>query len=181
MPNITPPTKYAPIICFLHWLVAFLLLCQIINGFVFDIDDSIPHGAAWLIHAYLGLGLVALMLTRLFFRFVTATPPMPDNISGFEKKIAKTIHGLLYLIMILTGISGYLYVSLDEPDVLPASIFLYEAGESWLGKNMHDTAEFFEEMHETLIWILLGLVGLHIIGFLKHSLTGSHNLIRRIW
>lgn len=45
------------------------------------------------------------------------------------------------------------------------------------GKGFHDA---FEEAHELLGKLMIGLVALHVAGALKHHLEGHHHLIGRM-
>jgi cytochrome b561 len=45
----------------------------------------------------------------------------------------------------------------------------------------HDTAEAFFEVHETIVWIMVGLVALHTLAALKHAFVDRDRVFRRMW
>ena len=45
----------------------------------------------------------------------------------------------------------------------------------------HDRAEQFFGIHSVLIWVLVVLVGVHVLGALKHLLLEKDGVFQRMW
>ena len=107
--GIKPVNSYNKTAILLHWSVAFILMAQFLIGL--DMVD-IPKGpdssrAFWFnIHKSVGILLGCLILFRLYWRFRSEIPEMPDSSARWERVTAKLSHMTLYLCMLLMPISG---------------------------------------------------------------------------
>lgn len=158
-------TKYSLTMRVLHWLIALLILGMIgVGWYMAGLPDEDPvKYDIYPVHKSIGITLLGLIVLRLLVRFVSPIPKLPNELAGWEKVLTKTTHFLLYLLMLLVPISGYLmsdfagfpveWFGIDVPGFVP--------------DNM-DNSENALSAHGILPYILLGLVILHILGSLKH-------------
>jgi len=116
-------------------------------------------------HKSFGVTLIGLFIYRVMLRMFTTIPKTPEGIKPYEKKLSHLVHFLLYVLMIGVPISGY--VMSDAGDY----------GVKWFGIIMPDfivknkeIGGIAHEIHEIAPYVLLGFVGLHIAGALKHRL-----------
>ena len=59
------------------------------------------------LHKSIGQTIFFLTLIRLIWRYFHSVPPMSGRIAAWEALIARANHWLLYAIMILTPLTGY--------------------------------------------------------------------------
>ena len=102
--------RYSTIAIIIHWLMAILLICMFALG-IYMVD--LPKGSderSWFfaLHKSIGLTLALLALMRLFLKFIFKAPPLPDDVTFIQKKLATATHNLLYLMMFIQPITGYI-------------------------------------------------------------------------
>jgi cytochrome b561 len=156
--------KYPLILRFFHWLMAFMILAMIAVGWYMHelAPDSIKYDLyGW--HKAFGMLILAFVFVRLLVRFVSKIPALPQGISPIEQKIAKLGHLGLYCLMLFIPIAGYVMSSAAGKDVNFFGLLL----PNLIGEN-EVIKEIAGEVHEILAYSLLALVGLHVLGTLKH-------------
>lgn len=119
-----PMQQWHPILKFLHWLMAMLLIAMISLGFVMTcmVDTAEKTGdynakllglsifEAYQMHKSIGAFIFLLLILRIVVRFFS-TPVYHKNLSTFEAKISRAVHGLLYFLVLLLPISGWFLAS----------------------------------------------------------------------
>jgi len=118
--------------------------------FGFLMEDWAP---LFLGHIILGSTLLLTSILRLFCRKKYHLPSKPHNLTKLQWKLAKFGHSLLYIGLIFVPISGILAA-------------IYE--------------EFFEEVHETMVFLFIGLIIGHVFMVIKHLVLDKVNLIKRM-
>jgi len=149
-----------------HWLVAALVLTQLGLG-VFA--ANLPIGLArlqWLSrHKSLGLAILAVVLLRIAWRATNRPPPLPDSIPEWQRAAAVATHWLLYLVLVLAPLAGWLYSSaaglsinwfglIQVPDLIAQDPGL---------------AEVFKQLHRALVALLALLIAGHAGAALRHA------------
>ena len=108
----------------LHWAIAFLIIGMLGVGiFMTGLDESEPMRFAltqW--HKSFGVIALILILGRLTWRLTHAPPRLPDHLALWEIRAAEVAHLLLYLLILLIPLSGWIMVSASPLD-LPTLIF----------------------------------------------------------
>jgi cytochrome b561 len=94
----------------LHWLLAALLIAQLVLGWwMVDLPKSPPGlRAGWFnVHKSVGLVLAVLVALRLAWR---ASHPVEDaaGMPRWQHAVAQATHGMLYACMLLMPVSGFL-------------------------------------------------------------------------
>jgi len=149
----------------LHWLMAPLLLFQLVLGFWSGQLATGFERFVWLSrHKSLGMFLLSLLLLRLLWRLSRAMPPFSQSLSIIQIKAATTIHYSLYGCMLLLPLTGWLMASAAK---LPPSFFgwfgfpaLIDADESLM--------ELFNQFHTALAWLFCGLLAIHFAAAIYH-------------
>ena len=129
------------------------------------------------IHRSIGLLLFGVMLLRVVWRLANPVPkPLPEH-SRVEVLGAHAVHGLLYLLIFVAMVSGYL-ISTAGGD--PISVFGWFDVPSVTGRvdRMEDLAG---EVHYWATWALVILAGLHGVAALKHHMVDRDNTLRRMF
>ncbi|KPP99855.1 MAG: cytochrome B561 [Marinobacter sp. HL-58] len=162
----------------LHWLVAIAVFGLFGLGFwMVDLsyyDDWYRTGPD--IHRSIGILLFAAMGLRLAWRLANPVPgPLPNH-TRFEVLAAHAAHLVLYLLVFVAMISGYLISSADGSSV---SVFDWFQVPSMTGqvKGLEDTAGV---VHYWSTWALVVLAGLHSLAAVKHHFIDRDDTLRRM-
>jgi len=161
----------------LHWLVALLVFVQLGLGLY---AAGLPLGIArleWLSrHKSLGLAVLALAVVRLAWRVASPPPAMPVAMSRVERLAAGATHRMLYALLILAPVAGWLYASAAGlsvnwfglwlvPDLVPRDV-------QWAAR--------LKLLHELSVLLLAVLVAGHIGAALRHALLRRDGVVRRM-
>jgi cytochrome b561 len=162
---MTPTDKYAAPLRLLHWVMAAAILASLATGWVMEDASEAGRGALALqaTHHSLGVLLLAMLMVRIATRLATGVPALPETLSEIERRAAKAAHWLLYALMALVPLSGYLLAATSEAGASAFGLALPSPIGG--GEALHET---FEEIHETLANLLIALVALHVAAALKH-------------
>lgn len=180
MTNGSPPHVWNRVAQGLHWIVAVMLLIQFILGWL---TENAPDRQAEFIfgrsHFQLGMLLAGLILMRLLWRLSNTAPPPLPNEPAWRRRLATTVHSLIYLTLIVLLISGYIvWVHMREPMDLfglvtvPTVFSPVPDNESlWAGAWY---------VHFFAGWTLVGLTILHVVAALYHQFVLRDGLVRRM-
>ncbi|CAN4275453.1 CybB Cytochrome B561 [Methylophilaceae bacterium] len=192
------PSRYTKTAIVLHWLIAiFIALMFVLGWFMAELPKEAPKQMAYdlfdlgvytwqaaeeisprtfyfNLHKSLGLTVLALIVLRILWR-ITHTPPAAlSSYKAIEKKIATATHHSLYLLMLAVPVTG-LTMAINS-----------KYGVKWFGidviagldnKPMRD---FFECTHEFVGIVLLVLIGIHLLGALKHKFIDKDDTMSRM-
>jgi len=195
---IQTSSRYTKTAVFLHWMIAiFLVIMFVLGWFMADLPKDAPKQTAfdildlgvytWQVdteisprafyfnlHKSLGITIFALIAIRLLWRITHKPPAFLTSYSVIERKIATATHHLLYLLMIVIPLTGILMSIYGKFSLNWFGIELIKGTEN---KGLRD---FFEGSHEFVGIILLVLVGLHVIGALKHKFIDKDQTLTRM-
>ncbi|HEX5338957.1 MAG TPA: cytochrome b/b6 domain-containing protein [Gallionella sp.] len=166
-------TQYSKRMVIVHWLTLALLVAAWLLG---DELDEARHEAGatllgYVIHSLVGGAVLLLLAMRLVFRRKDGTPAPVGN--GLMDKVATGIHHALYTVLFLLPVSGMLTVV--NSDVGKALL----AGDATLLPKKF-TGVFAHEVHEVLVTVLIVLVGVHVLGAIKHQFIMKDGLMERM-
>ena len=104
---------YNPVLRALHWTIFVLFTVMFVLGFALRASDGVTAlGTGWGPifdwHATLGLIVLILALVRLWWRNRVPLPSWAPGLSENERKLAHRTEQILYAVMILKPISGYI-------------------------------------------------------------------------
>ena len=171
-----PAARYTlPAILF-HWTSFALVVFVGVLGLSFD---SIPRSSRmfWInIHAVSGLAVLALALTRVFWRMRSPPPAYPEGVSALTRRLSKPVHHTLYTLMIVLPIVG-IVAFVWHARVFDFGLFKLNFGVA-SNKPIYESAE---EIHEMLAYSLFGLAGLHGLAALWHHFVQKDGILGRMW
>ena len=161
-------SRYARSARVLHWLVASLLLAQCAFGFWLDgIARNTPaRGYFTNLHKSTGLLIGLLILLRLYVRLRHRAPALPPTLAAWQQRLAASSHHLLYLLMLVLPLSGYLASNFSKHGV---KFFNLLALPPW-GSDDKAIYAVFNQSHKISVVLLLALVALHLLAALCHGL-----------
>ncbi len=160
-----------------HWTIALLIVVNLFLGFFHD--DFGRAARAWLMffHKATGITILALSVARLGWRLTHRPPPFDELLLPWERTLARLVHGLFYVLMIAVPLSGWMLSSSSDR---PTDFFgLFEIAPLPVPRG-DDAHDLFEDGHELLAKVMLGLILLHVAGAAKHHLQGHRHLIGRM-
>ena len=164
----------------LHWIVAVMIVAQFVLGWL---TENAPDKQAEVFfgrsHFQFGVMLAGLILLRLLWRLGNPAPPPPPDEPAWRCHLAKAVHSLIYLALIVLPVSGYVvWVHMREPMdlfglVTVPTIFTPSPDDEslWSGAWY---------VHFFAGWTLAGLVALHVGAALYHQFVLKDGLIRRM-
>ena len=167
--------SYHPASKVFHWLVAALLFCQIPLGlYMVDLPLSPDKLEAYALHKSVGLTIWAVMALRLGWRLIQGRPAMPEDASRLVRIVAKTAHVLMYLLLLLMPLSGWFLSS--AANMAPSWFGVFQL--PLIIEPDPDRTESFHEMHEIQAFILMTLIGMHVIAAVYHHLVRRDGVLR---
>lgn len=160
------PSRYGLVSLFLHWgsaLTVFGLFALGLWMRELDYYDPWYHRAPE-IHKSIGILLLIALLVRVFWRFLSPSPPAPASHSARLRKATKLGHLALYGLLFAVIVAGYL---ISTAEGKPISVFgWFDVPASLSG--LPEQADVAGEIHLFLAWSLVVLAGLHALAALKH-------------
>ena len=175
---ISRPTSYTVVAITMHWLIALLIFLNLSVGiYMGSFPKSAPgHDAVLFYHASIGSLIFMLALFRLFWRMTHKPPALPANIPSWQQTVAHTLHWVLYSLMFLVPLTGYLHRMAGGH---PVSFFGIGFLPVLLGKN-EPLRLLTDTLHVCLVWVLCVLVAGHIGAALKHRFVDHDGVVRRM-
>ena len=168
--------SYPAAIKWLHWIVAAIVLTLIPVGIVMhNLKPGPAQDTLYFWHKSFGVLVLLLMLVRLAVRLTKGAPPPAAVLTPFERIASVTAHRLLYVLLILMPLIGWLGVSAFDA---PADFFGLFQLPPLMGKN-EDFAKLVFTAHMAGALALIVVLVAHIGGALRHALRGD-GVIRRM-
>ena len=161
----------------LHWSMAGLVFVELVLGWMavaWPLTPTKLYLFIW--HKSLGFVILFLVLIRLVWRFSGPRPRFPDSTTVWERWSAVIVHELLYAMLIVLPITGWLFTSaVDVP-------FRFFGWFRWPALIPPDQAQahFLADLHIFLGWSLVVLLSVHILAALWHHAVGHDSTLRRM-
>ncbi len=170
--------RYTHTAMWLHWLIAILLMSQFAFGwYLSDIPRGVPARSYFVnLHKSSGMLIALLILLRIVWRLTHTPPPLPDTVPRWQQRAAAGSHYLLYLLMLVMPLSGYLASNFSKHGV---NFFNTIKLAPW-GSDDKLLYAFFNQTHKTASWLLLALVILHVLAALKHLFVDRDAIFSRM-
>jgi len=157
-----------------HRAIATLLLIQIpLAWYMVDLPLGPEKFERYALHKSIGMLLFTLAVLRLVRAIVGQRPTLPPNTKTWEKILAKATQGLLYLIIIIMPITGWVMSSAAN---VPVTVFGLFTLPPLVGADK-GLFEIMEEIHEAQSIALLVLVAVHFLAGLKHHFMDRDNVL----
>ncbi|MGB4246681.1 MAG: cytochrome b [Pseudohongiellaceae bacterium] len=176
-------TKYALSSRILHWLIAVLVLVLVPVGLwmasraeINLFDDLTNTLYAW--HKAIGFSVLLLMVLRIFFKARNAAPVYPDALPRWQVIAAKSLHHLLYVLLIVTPLLGWAGVT-----AFPALITLggYDLPAMPFVPQDQALATQLFGVHGVFAITLGVLVTGHIAAAVIHLVIRKDGVFQRMW
>jgi cytochrome b561 len=168
-------TRYGSTAVGFHWAVAALVVFLGTLGLLFD-DIPKESRPFWInVHGCVGLIYFALVIARLVWRTSHKPPELPLYIGQFDRRISLAAHHLLYALMVLIPIFGFVAF------VWHGRAFNYGFAELNFGVASNpDVFHPAETIHQLLAYCLFGVAALHAAAALYHHFVRRDGVLLRM-
>ena len=140
-------------------------------------SDSPNRLEIYNLHKSLGIIALIFIVIRIANRLFHKAPALPATMPKIEIILSNLGHFGLYVLMILTPLSGYL---MSNAFGFPVNLFSIEL--PFLIARNFELGKIFSLAHELCAYGLLGLVALHILAVIKHRFFDrpEHDVLQRM-
>ena len=135
----------------------------------------IPEGTPYrleyyVVHKTIGVIIFALVIVRLIWNQLSKRPKLDSGLKPIEKKAAKGVHVVLYVMMLAFPVTGFIMTSYFGA---PTYLFAWEMPPLW---EVNEKAVLLWGLfHKYLLpYLLYVILGAHILGALKHHFIDKH-------
>lgn len=159
-----------------HWVSALAIVGLFALGWwmtELSYYDAWYQLAPWW-HKSVGMLLIILSLARVIWRLLQPTPVALG--SRREALAAHIGHGVLYVLIFVTLISGYLISTADGQGIDVFDLFVVPA----LVSELPNQATLAGEVHRYAAWILVILALGHALAAFKHHWFDDNDTLRRM-
>ena len=161
----------------LHWLIVALLIAQFIFAWTMPhIGRNTPVTTLISLHFTYGIIILAVAIVRLGWRLSHGEPKPEDGLPPWQTLSAQVTHWLLYLLLFVVPILGWINASWRGMPVvmfgfeLPKLLATRAPGWGWTG-----------DVHGLLAnYLMLALVGLHVAAALYHHFIRHDGVLKRM-
>jgi len=169
--------RYSTPAIVLHWLVALLIFVAFPLGlYMADLPLSPEKLKLFSYHKWIGVTVFMLAGLRVVWRLTHTPPPLLASVAGWQRRASVVAHGLLYLLILVIPISGWLMSSAKGVQTVWFGVLPLP---DLIGKDKA-LGHLLEEVHETLNYTLLALVVLHVAGALQHHFIERQPFLQRM-
>lgn len=170
-------TRYGMLSMLLHWSSAALIFALLPIGlYMTGLPDGDDKWGLYDLHKSLGFSLFLILLLRIVWKRLNLMPALPDNLNAYEQKLASATHYLLYAMMAILPITGYIDSSAGGYHF---SFFGWFDMPMVIDKNKA-LAKISTRMHEYTAYALIAVVLLHAAAALKHHMILKDNVLLRM-
>ncbi|MEH3107701.1 MAG: YceI family protein [Sphingomonas fennica] len=170
MPAAAAADRYTGVAKTLHWLIAALLIANILLAWRMGGPRTPASYAVFQLHKSIGITVLLLTLVRIGWRVTHPAPPLSAHLKAWEKGLAHLAHYGFYALMLGLPLTGWLIVSSSATGI---PTFLYNfipwphiplsAGAKPLAHEVGETG------HGLLAYAAYLLIAMHVAGALKHQ------------
>jgi cytochrome b561 len=162
----------------LHWIILALLIVQFALAWTMpDIGRDTPVTTLISLHFSVGVLIILVAALRLAWRLLQGEPAPENDVPPWQTMLARIVHWLLYVLLFVLPILGWINaswrgmsVSFFELFTMPKIVPTRAPGWAWTG----DVHVFLSE------YVLLVLVGLHVVAALYHHFVRGDDVLRRM-
>ena len=173
---MTARLQYGTTAKLFHWLVVALLLAQYLLGWLMpDIHRGMKPGVGMTFHISVGITIMVLIVLRLAWRLMHPVAP-ESSLPPWQRLSAEAVHWLLYVMVLATTITGWLFASFRGWGVS----FFYLVPLPMLTSENAAAGKTFDGWHQAMEWALLAVIGLHVAAALAHIFVYRDRIMQRM-
>ena len=160
-----------------HWITAALVLSMIPFGIIMlRIDSGPTQDLLFNLHRSTGVILLPIVICRLIWRLKHPPLPLPDDIPMLQRGVAHATHWMLYLLLIVQPILGWIGTSAYRA---PIGVFwLFELPPIWPENKAFSDQVF--AVHQVIGLTVAALICAHIGAALFHHFIQKDRVLMRM-
>jgi len=171
-------TGYGATAIGLHWIIALLIFAAFgLGWYMTGIPGLTPTKLklfSW--HKWLGVTVFIIAVLRVLWRATHSAPPVAPGTPAWQAKAAAGAHHLLYMLIIVVPVTGYLYSMAAGVPVVYLGLWkmpvLIEANE--------ELKAVFKLAHVALNYLMAGVVAVHAAAAIKHQVVDRDGTLGRM-
>jgi len=178
MPSSDSEPRYPLTVIVLHWAIAVAVVGITVLGWWMQTipkDPVGPRADAYNLHKSIGLTVLLLMVIRLAWR-ASHRPPQLPPLPVWQARAAHAVHALLYVLLFVDAMSGYLGSAVSG---FPVKFFGWVLP-AWAAANA-GLKETCSVVHLVSSWALVAAIGVHVTATFYHQWVLHDGLLWRIW
>lgn len=163
-------TTYPAAIKWLHWITALCVAVLVPVGIIMHNLESGPtQDTLYFYHKSFGILVLALTLARLAIGLILGAPAPAAALTPFERIASLIAHRLLYVLLIVMPILGWIGVSAFDAPIDFFGLFQLPP----LTAKNEEFAKLIFSAHMAGAVLIVLVLGAHIGGALLHALRGD--------
>lgn len=171
------PTRYTSVAIGLHWIMAIGILGTFSLGlYMSDLPLSPTKLRYFSWHKWAGVTLFLLVLVRLGWRVTHQPPALPANMPKIQAIAAAGAHHMLYLLMLIIPLSGWLMSSAKGFQTVWFGVLPLP---DLIGKDK-ELGDTLKEVHEMLNYLMIFIVVAHAGAAVKHHVIDHDDILKRM-
>jgi len=155
----------------LHWARAALVLGLLWAGWhMTGLDDEVASKFEVYYPWHKSFGLLAILVALVQITVRQRTPRLPQppqTLARYEQVLSRFVHRGMYTLLVIVPLMGY---SMSSTFTLSDGVFFFGVNLPELLPKNDNWFVVFQWLHKVLAYTLLGLIVLHFVGAIKHSL-----------
>jgi cytochrome b561 len=177
--------RFTYIAIYFHWIVAALILANILIAWQFPMLHGALRLAVMQVHKSIGISVLLLSLLRLAWRMLNPPPPFANTMRAWEMGASKIVERSFYFIMLALPLTGWALVSASDLHV-PIVLFgvVHWPDIPFIGALPFDRKLGIYSLsvaaHHLLAKITYALVGLHVLAALRHQFIKRDLVLARM-
>jgi len=160
-----------------HWLIAALIIGMLMLGYwMTDLPKETPDRAFYFnLHKSFGVLTGVLILARIVWRLSHKALAPASSLQNWEVVVSRLSHWLLYVLMVVQPLSGYIGSSFGKYGVKFFGLNVAQWGTENLALK-----QAFAQIHEIAGLALVSLLALHLLATLKHRFLDKDRILQRM-
>ena len=169
-------SKYGTTAKAFHWIIVALIAVQLPLGWLMpDIRRGMSPGSAMSLHMSIGTTILILIVLRFVGRLTHPVAP-ETYLPAWQRVSSEAVHWLLYLVVLVTTLTGWFFEaargwSISFYGLLPLPRLVEEG--SQIGHAIG-------ELHETMVWVLVTLMAIHVLAAFVHLFVYKDRVMHRM-
>lgn len=169
--------SYTGVAIGLHWLIAFAIIGSFSVGlYMVDLPLSPQKLKIYSWHKWAGVTIFLCVVLRLGWRLLHRPPELPAGVPAWQRSLAAATHVLLYLLMVVVPLSGWLMSSAKGFQTVWFGVLPLP---DLLTKNA-ELGDLLQQMHKLLNYSMAALVFAHLGAALKHHFIDRDDILARM-
>ncbi|MBW5290734.1 MAG: Cytochrome B561 [Candidatus Ruthia sp. Asou_11_S2] len=181
MINKDTKQKLSGLTVLLHWVVGLVIITLAVIGVYMSENEVF---ALYPIHKSIGVLIFAVIVIRIYWRFVNGWLQPVANYTKIEYNLSKIVHWVLIIATIVMPISGFIMSGAGGYGVSVFGLEIVAANFDPVAKKAiaHNAAlaSFMSGTHANAGWTMIIAIFLHLAGAIKHHFMDKDSTLKRM-